>query len=123
MSKSILEVRGIGSSTATILADNEIVTAADLAAQKVSQVAAIKGFSDTRAAQVIADAKALIAPEQTKQDKKAKTAKKVSKKKRDPKKAAKKTKEKADKKEKKAAKSKKETKDKKGKKSSKKSKK
>lgn len=124
MSKTILEVRGIGPSTATMLAENGIVTAADLAAKKVSQVAAIKGFREIRATQVIADAKALVAPGQTKENKKAKTAKKVVSKKKSSKKATKKkTKGKVDKKEKKAAKNKKETKGKKGKKSTKKTKK
>ncbi len=123
MSKTILEVRGIGPSTATMLAENGIVTAADLAAKKVSQVASIKGFSEIRATQVIADAKALVAPGQTKENKKAKTAKKVVSKKKISKKATKKTKGKVDKKEKKAAKNKKKAKGKKGKKSTKKAKK
>jgi transcription termination factor NusA len=64
MSKSILEVRGIGPATVAVLAENGIQTAADLASKKISQVAEIKGFSEIRAAQVITAAKELIAEEQ-----------------------------------------------------------
>lgn len=60
MSKSILEVWGIGPSTSTVLAENGIKTAADLASKEVSLVAAIKGFSEIRAAQVISAAKELL---------------------------------------------------------------
>ncbi|SEA26599.1 transcription termination factor NusA, C-terminal duplication [Desulfuromusa kysingii] len=60
MSNSILEVRGIGPSTATALTENGITTIAELAAKDVGQLAAIKGFSEIRAAQVITAAKALL---------------------------------------------------------------
>lgn len=90
MSKTILEVRGIGPTTVTLLSENGIVTAEDLAGKTVSQVAAIKGFSEIRAAQVIADAKALVSPEKTKESKKHKPEKKAVKKKKVAKKADKK---------------------------------
>ena len=63
MPTPITDVRGIGPSTATILAENGIATAEDLAAQTVRQVASIKTFSEVRAAQVIEAAKALLAAE------------------------------------------------------------
>lgn len=75
MSKTILEVRGIDPATVTILAEKGIVTAEDLAGKTISQVAAIKGFSETRAVQVIADAKVLVSSEKTKEIKKSKPAK------------------------------------------------
>lgn len=99
MSKSILEVRGIGPSTITILAENGIKTAADLASKEVSQVAAIKGFSEIRAAQVISAAKELIAegqepitekkPKEVKKKNSKKTGKKAVKKKAEEKKSKK----------------------------------
>jgi len=99
MSKTILEVRGIGPSTVTLLAENGIVTAEDLAGKTVSQVAAIKGFSEIRATQVISAAKELIAagqepmtekkPKKVKKKNPKKTEKKVVKKKSEKKKSKK----------------------------------
>ena len=60
MAKSILQVRGIGPAAAALLAEHGIKTAEDMAARHVAEVAAIKGFGENRAAQVIADAKALF---------------------------------------------------------------
>lgn len=80
MSTSILEVRGIGPSTVAILAENGIVTAEDLATKTIRQVTIIKGFSEIRAAQVIADAKALVSPESKQEIKKTKSEKKAVKK-------------------------------------------
>nr|WP_320049669.1 helix-hairpin-helix domain-containing protein [uncultured Desulfuromonas sp.] len=60
MTTPITNVRGIGASTATLLAENGISSAEELAAQKVGDLAAIKGFSETRSLQVIADAKSLF---------------------------------------------------------------
>eukprot|EP01155_Anaeramoeba_flamelloides_P058941 Anaeramoba_flamelloidesc84817_g1_i1.p1 GENE.c84817_g1_i1~~c84817_g1_i1.p1 ORF type:complete len:129 (+),score=38.36 c84817_g1_i1:288-674(+) len=81
MPTSIQNVRGIGPSTAEFLAEHNIVTAEDLAACKVAQVAAIKGFSDIRAKQVINDAKALFDDAQPTPDKKKKPGKKTVEKK------------------------------------------
>ncbi|MFN2258170.1 MAG: helix-hairpin-helix domain-containing protein [Desulfuromonadaceae bacterium] len=53
MSTSIEKVPGIGPATATLLADNGINNAEDLAAKRVGDLAAIKGFNTVRAAQVI----------------------------------------------------------------------
>jgi transcription termination factor NusA len=60
MNTPILNVRGIGPAAATLLAENGISSAEQLAQQKVGTLAAIKGFSETRARQVIADATALF---------------------------------------------------------------
>jgi transcription termination factor NusA len=60
MSRSILEVKGIGPATAVLLAENGITTAEELAAKSPLQVAAVKGFSEARATQVIANARALL---------------------------------------------------------------
>ena len=60
MSTSILQVRGIGPFTATILAEHGITTAEELAAQAVPQVASIRTFSEIRAVQVINAAKTLL---------------------------------------------------------------
>ena len=128
MSTSILEVRGIGPSTITTLAENGIKTAEDLASKEVSQVAAIKGFSEIRATQVIADAKTLTSTGQDPiSEHKPKKDKKKSPKKKDKKAVKKKTEEKKPKKSKKTKPEKKKdktvTKGKKGQKSSKKKKK
>lgn len=63
MAKSILAVRGIGPATAELLAKHGFNTAEDLATGKVKELAAVKGFSDIRAAQVITAAKALMSSE------------------------------------------------------------
>lgn len=103
MSTSIQDVRGIGPSTAAILAEHNIVTAEDLAACKTGQVAAVKGFSDTRAKQVIAAAKTLTAaPSAAKKEKTKADKKKADKTKKPKSKAGKgKKKDKADNKDKK----------------------
>ena len=65
MSKSVLDVRGIGQSTAAILAENGIKSAEDLAGAKIERLLAVQGFSETRAARVISDAQALLASSNT----------------------------------------------------------
>lgn len=102
MAKSILEVRGIGLATAALLAEHGIQSADDLAAREISHLAIIKGFNDIRAAQVIADAQALLTDGEAAQPEastevKAKKAAAVPKKKAK-KGTSKKEKEKADKK-------------------------
>lgn len=121
MSKSVLDVSGIGPSTAAFLAENGVKTADDLAALSVEQLAAIRGFSEIRAGQVITAAKALVmATEETKSDQ----VKKPKEKSKDKKKTAKKDEKKKESKKKKGKKSeKKDKKNKKSKKSDKKSKK
>ncbi len=59
MSTSIENVAGIGPATATLLSDKGIHSAEDLAAQRVGDLAAIKGFNTIRAGQVIDAAKQL----------------------------------------------------------------
>ena len=59
MSTSIENVAGIGPATATVLSDKGIHSAEDLAAQRVGDLAAIKGFSTIRAGQVIEAARLL----------------------------------------------------------------
>ena len=83
MPKSILEVHGIGLTTAKTLAENGIKTASDLAGKTINQVAALKGFSSIRAKQVITAAKALIAVDSQEriEEKKKPTAKSTDKKK------------------------------------------
>lgn len=89
MSRSILEVKGIGPATAVLLTENGITTAEELAAKSPLQVAAIKGFSEIRATQVIANARALLTddspaplakPENEKKAKKKQKGKKKDKK-------------------------------------------
>ena len=83
MPKSILEVHGIGLTTAKTLAENGIKTASDLAGKTINQVAALKGFSSIRAKQVITAARALIAVDSQEriEEKKKPTAKSTDKKK------------------------------------------
>lgn len=59
MSTSIENISGIGPATATLLSDKGIHSAEDLAAQRVGDLAAIKGFNTIRAGQVIDAAKQL----------------------------------------------------------------
>jgi outer membrane biosynthesis protein TonB len=84
MPKSILEVHGIGLTTAKTLAENGIKTASDLAGKTINQVAALKGFSSIRAKQVITAARALIAVDSQEriEEKKKPTAKSTDKKKK-----------------------------------------
>lgn len=60
MPRAIEDVAGIGPATAKILQESGILSADDLAARQVEEVAAIKGFSQVRAAQVIAAARELF---------------------------------------------------------------
>ena len=60
MPRAIEEVPGIGPASALILQESGIHSADDLAARQVEEVAAIKGFSQIRAAQVIAAARELF---------------------------------------------------------------
>jgi len=78
MPTSILEVSGVGPSTAVILAENGIRSAEELAAQTPAQLATVRTFSLTRAARVIANAKAAVAAgvEPAAEPKPTKTAKK-----------------------------------------------
>lgn len=59
MTTSIDKVPGIGPATAVLLADHGIHNADDLAAKRVGDLAAIKGFSTIRAGQVIKAARLL----------------------------------------------------------------
>ncbi len=137
MPRAIEDVAGIGPATAKILQESGILSADDLAARQVEEVAAIKGFSQVRAAQVIAAARELfvltredppstaVASEQTaeaekqpakdqkKKDKDRNKKKKKAKVKDKKSKAAKKEKKKDKEKEKKAGKKSKKKKDKK----------
>ena len=56
----ITEVKGIGSSTAGILAREGITTAEDLATANLDRLISIPGFSVLRATRIIADARALL---------------------------------------------------------------
>ncbi|MBN2792926.1 MAG: helix-hairpin-helix domain-containing protein [Desulfuromonadales bacterium] len=82
MATPVIEVKGIGPSTATVLKEHGIASAEDLAGATISQVAAVRGFSDIRAAQVIADAKMLLnsGSEPSEKKKVAKKSEKRSKK-------------------------------------------
>jgi len=59
MATAIEKVSGIGPSTSILLADHGINSAEDLAAKRVGDLAAIKGFNTIRAAQVIDAARQL----------------------------------------------------------------
>lgn len=60
MPTSVDKVTGIGPQTAILLANHGINSAEDLAARRVGDLAAIKGFSVVRAGQVIEAARQLI---------------------------------------------------------------
>ena len=124
MTLSILDVHGIGQATSVVLAEYGFKTAGDLAKATIAQLASIPGFSETRAAQVINDARNLMAAadlvntpvkvkSQAKDKKPSKLAKQPKKvkdkknKKKDSKKNKDKTKEKKDEKKKSKKKSKK----------------
>ena len=62
MAQSILDVKGIGKVTSAILAKSGFKTANDLANTSVEKLAALPGFSETRAMQVIKNANDLITP-------------------------------------------------------------
>ncbi|MFO7765247.1 MAG: helix-hairpin-helix domain-containing protein [Pelovirga sp.] len=59
MSTSIEKVPGIGPTTAVLLAEHGILSAEDLAAKQVGDLAAIKGFNTIRSGQVIEAARLL----------------------------------------------------------------
>jgi len=125
VSRSLLEVKGIGPAAAKLLVDHGITCTEDLAGAKLGAVMAVRGFSKIRASRVIDAAKTLlngvpafkkekaglekaagkkvgkIASAQMKKDKKEKKAIKVEQKKKD-------KKDNKDKKDKKKKKSKKE---------------
>ena len=122
MTLSIINVHGIGQATSVVLAEYGFKTADDLAKASIVQLAMTPGFSETRATQVINDARSLVASadqEETpatvkaqakdkkpsKKPKKAKDKKKL--KKQDSKKKKNKTKDKKEKKKKSKKKSKK----------------
>ena len=124
MTLSILKVHGIGQVTSVVLAEYGFKTADDLAKASIAQLAATPGFSETRAAQVINDARNLMASadlvdtpvkvkSQAKDKKPSKSAKQPKKvkdkknKKKDSKKNKDKTKDKKEKKKKSKKKSKK----------------
>lgn len=60
MKTALVEVRGIGPATAQLLAVAGIESAEDLADRPVKEVVLVQGFSDIRAAQVVAAARALV---------------------------------------------------------------
>ena len=60
MSHSLTDVRGIGPSTAPLLIAEGIDSVKELATASMARVAAVRGFSDTRAAEVIKAARALL---------------------------------------------------------------
>jgi nucleotidyltransferase/DNA polymerase involved in DNA repair len=123
MTLSILDVHGIGQATSVVLAEYGFKTAEDLAKTTIVQLAATPGFSETRATQVIKDARSLVAsndqlekPAKVKsQAKNKKPSKSAKKSKKD-----KKTKQKQDSKKKKGKTKDKKAKKKKSKKKSKK---
>lgn len=121
MSKSVLDVRGIGQSTAAILAEHGIKSVQDLAGAKIEQLTTIQGFSDTRAAMVISDARTLLASLDTGENEKAKVKSKPEKTKKE--KKSKKEKKRKDGKKKSSGKDKSKKKNKNKKKSKKESKK
>ena len=61
MKAQITDVRGIGPSTARVLEAQGFRTVAALAKAKIDKVSAVQGFAETRAAEVIAAAAALLA--------------------------------------------------------------
>ena len=123
MTLSILDVHGIGQATSVVLAENGFKTVGDLANATITQLVATPGFSEIRAAQVINDARSLVASadqvdtpakvkspaKDIKPTKSAKQPKKVKdkKKKKDSKKKKDQTKDKKEKKKKSKKKSKK----------------
>ena len=125
MTLSIINVHGIGQATSVVLAEYGFKTADDLAKASIVQLAMTPGFSETRATQVINDARSLVASAdqeetpatvkaQAKDKKPSKSAKKPKKakdkkklKKQDSKKKKYKTKDKKEKKKKSKKKSKK----------------
>ncbi len=62
MATDIEKVSGIGPATAAFLRSQGISSAEDLAGITVEQVAALKGFSTTRAEQVVTAAQQLLTP-------------------------------------------------------------
>jgi hypothetical protein len=60
MKTAIIEVRGIGPATAELLAAAGIDSAEELAARPLEEIVLLQGFSDIRAAQVVAAARALV---------------------------------------------------------------
>lgn len=84
MPKSLLDVRGIGESTAKTLSEHGYHSAEDLARAKIEELTAIQGFSSIRAESVIEDAKALLSSVANEKDEKpeAKVKKDQSKKKK-----------------------------------------
>lgn len=124
MTLSIIDVHGIGQATSVILAENGFKTVHDLANASIAQLAATPGFSETRATQVINDARSLVASSElvdspakvqsqgkdkkpTKSSKKPKKVKNKKNKKKDSKENKDKTKGKKEKKKKSKKKSKK----------------
>jgi len=104
MSHSLTDVRGIGPSTAPLLVADGIDSVKELATASMARIAAIRGFSDTRAAEVIKAARALLWGNAS--DSKTKVAKPKKSKGKDKKKDGKKTKGKKNKKDKKKKKKK-----------------
>jgi len=109
MTQSILDVRGIGPAMQIVLAKQGFKTIVDLANTTVELLAVTPGISETKAAQVIADARNLLATDipdenltstKTKNKDKDKDKKSTKKSKKDKKKEKKRKKEKDNKKDK-----------------------
>ena len=84
MKKTIVDVKGIGPTSAALLIEAGIRTIEDLATAALAKVTAVQGFSDIRAARVIEESKALLAKEEEtatkKKGKKLKKPEKIKKK-------------------------------------------
>ena len=66
MNPTIIDIPGIGPAAAEALAEHRIKTVAGLASASVEKVSAVPGFSEARAAKVIAAANELLpAPDET----------------------------------------------------------
>ena len=74
MKPVITDISGIGSAAAEVLAEHRIRTVASLARASVEKIAAIPGFSEARAARVIAAATELLDASATSPADAAKTA-------------------------------------------------
>jgi Holliday junction resolvasome RuvABC DNA-binding subunit len=62
MKPAIIDISGIGPAAAAVLGEHRIRGLASLARASVEKIASIPGFSEARAAQVIAAATELLAP-------------------------------------------------------------
>jgi len=71
----IAKVKGIGPATAKIMAEDGVLTVEDIIAGGVEKLLEISGFSSTRAARILGEAKTLLAAEMSTTQKVEKIAK------------------------------------------------